>query len=634
MVKRPEAISAVAGEAGPRRPPLVFRVGAVGHRPRRLRQADPERLRTVMRGLLGKVKRAVVQVADEEAGLYADGPAELRALTPLAEGSDRFFANAALEEGYRLCCPLPFAQAEYEKDFGQSGEFGSRQEFHDLLKRAHEGGGSVFELDGQRDDGATAYGAAGRVVLNQSDLLVVVWDGLREDRRGGTEESLDDALRAGVPIVLIQAQAPHEWRLVLSPTDLHSPPAEAPAEQDNRLRQAVRGILLPSAGADEAQDAVRHGLSRFYAERRPRWDLGLVWKPFRDLLGAGKLSAGCLRVEDFDCAVLAEWPCDESTAAAKIVNWLRPFYAWPDKLSVIYSSLYRSAFLLGYALAALAVAMALAPVAAQWFGHPPERWRLAPVAMELAMIVAALALIFEGRRRKWHERWIDYRLAAELIRHLRLVAPLGGSRPLPRTPGHWRTYGHPDSIWVGWYVRAVRRGLELPDVAVDAGYVRACLNDLRRVLSSQGVFHTSTAGRCRSIERRLHRLGVWLFGLTVVACAVHLAMGLMESPSMAWLTWTLVATCGILPAMGAAAAGISNQGEFARIAKRSQAMSEQLRVLALQADSLEKKTPEAAASSVVALADVLRLAEQAAQLMVAEVLDWRVVLLDQPLRTM
>jgi len=57
---------------------------------------------------------------------------------------------------------------------------------------------TVFQLDGSRSNTADAYHAAGNVVLNQSDLLTVVWDGERKNRRGGTEETFDEAIERGV----------------------------------------------------------------------------------------------------------------------------------------------------------------------------------------------------------------------------------------------------------------------------------------------------------------------------------------------------------------------------------------------------------------------------------------------------
>ena len=41
----------------------------------------------------------------------------MRVVSPLAEGTDRIFAEQALGLGFELCAVLPFPQAEFEKDF-------------------------------------------------------------------------------------------------------------------------------------------------------------------------------------------------------------------------------------------------------------------------------------------------------------------------------------------------------------------------------------------------------------------------------------------------------------------------------------------------------------------------------------
>ena len=142
----------------------------------------------------------------------------LRAISPLAEGTDRIFAEQALELGFKLCCVLPFPQAEFENDFaaGKALENDSLVPFQGLLAQA----ATRFELDGIRRPEGEAYGAGGRMVLNQSDLLIVVWDGKRLGKRGGTEETFDEALNRGVTVAWIDADAPHQWQLLDPATPL------------------------------------------------------------------------------------------------------------------------------------------------------------------------------------------------------------------------------------------------------------------------------------------------------------------------------------------------------------------------------------------------------------------------------
>jgi len=281
----------------------------------------------------------------------------------------------------------------------------------------------------------------------------------------------------------------------------------------------------------------------------------------------------------------------------------------------------------------LAVGMALMPVAAALPAH--DLAETLSTALEFLAILAILALVFLGRHRRWHERWMDYRLVAELVRHLRLVAPLGGARPFPQIPAHWGIYGQPGASWMAWYVRAIERALGLPSAVVDKTHVEACLKQLTVDVNEQIEYHEDNARRCHKIEQRLHHWGIGLLTLTLLACALHLVPGIWHAVRLPdWLPapHVLLFIGGFFPALGAGVLGINNQGEFRRITKRSTAMQEHLERLLREIEKLEERLAEKSASaneqfSVSATA----LANDVARLLVNEVLDWRVVLLDRPL---
>ena len=115
-------------------------------------------------------------------------------------------------------CVLPFPQAEFEKDFARRTlwKTGSLSRFQRLCDKAT----TRFELDGTRAEESAAYGEGGLVVLNQSDLLIVVWDGERHGKRGGTEETFGEARSRGVTVAWIDARAPQNWQLLDAATPL------------------------------------------------------------------------------------------------------------------------------------------------------------------------------------------------------------------------------------------------------------------------------------------------------------------------------------------------------------------------------------------------------------------------------
>lgn len=625
---------------------LVFRIGIVGHRPNRLKHADPPVLAGRLDELISAVQQEVVRHHNVHRTLYSEAAPVIRAISPLAEGVDRMFAEQAIATGCELGVILPFPQAEFQQDFQPPDalEPDSPDRFRRLLSKAR----TVFELDGSRGDSSRAYHNAGKVVLNQSDLLIVVWDGERKNQRGGTEETFDDAIERGVPVIWIDAHAPHHWQIVTQPIrklEGISPGQRAALTRSQALielqHQVSKLIELPTA-AVSGQSARHHSKSKaeapasaikvFYAEKQARFNFAFWWKLFRDALGDFKLKCPALRVEPYEKAVQANWPDDRSTPVAAMIDRLRPFYAWPDKLADRYADGYRSAFLMAFQAAAFAVAMALGPLAMSLAEH--SSGEIAFTIGELLAILFILFLVFRGRLGRWHQRWLDYRLLAEIIRHQRLIAHLGGERAAPLVPEHWAGYGDVRASWMAWYARALERSLGLPTVVVDQTHLKASLHDLHDQLGGsygQIEFHRTTAARSSRIEHRLHRLEVILLTLTLACCSQHLAQSF-------WSGWIhipghiLTFCCGFFPAAGAALAGISNQGEFRRIAQRSESMAERLAEQLKKVQSLQQLDNPGAGQKQVS-AEIAAVASETARTMVNEVLDWRVIFQDRPLNT-
>lgn len=620
----------------PPKPRLAFRVGVVGHRPNRLENSDRTLLSSTISEILNEVKEAVGQFPTASiAQPYSNEEPLLSAISSLAEGVDRVFAERALDLGFTLCCPLPFPREEFNKDFqpDKALEPDSSTQFYSLLNRA----GRVFELDGDREHSGVAYAVAARVVVRQSDLLIIVWDGHRLGKPGVTEETFAEARRAGISTVWIDAKAPHHWELLDQTADVpitdHLGRA-VPMRQDNRMEELRSVVSRTTQGPQAAESPTRLstgkrqvGIEDFYAERQPRWKVPM-WKWFRDLFGDKRWPSGGFRTTDFDRDLDQEWRSKPTSAISGLIDNLRPFYVWPDRLAIYYSDAYRSAFILVYLAAALAVGAAVLPVASGLdigFHHPFET---STVLGELFLILFIAGTVAFGRRRLWHERWLDYRLAAELVRHLRISVPLAGDRPLPAPPAHLTNYERASSTWAPWYVRAVERQLGLPNLTVTTAHLRTCLHSLEHMIEWQLEYHRTNAERCYTIEKSLHRLGLLMLGLTFLACAVHL-LPMVSHPIPPILT----SLAAFLPALGAAFSGINNQGEFRRVFMRSDAMVGQFKDLLEQAQELRQQiegstTPKGRqlrSSQVGALGD------QVAHLMVSEVLDWRVTLLDRPL---
>ncbi len=143
----------------------AFTIGVSGHRD--LSRYDVDLLRDRVRHALGRFRR--------------DGRT-CRMLNSLAEGADQLCAEAALELGYKLICPLPFDG--YRGDF--SGE--ALECFDRLLGCAADS--FYVSVSSNRD---AAYLAAGQYVAGNCDVLLAVWDGEPQKSNCGTEAAVQYA---------------------------------------------------------------------------------------------------------------------------------------------------------------------------------------------------------------------------------------------------------------------------------------------------------------------------------------------------------------------------------------------------------------------------------------------------------
>ncbi|MDD3890599.1 MAG: ATP-binding protein, partial [Syntrophomonadaceae bacterium] len=121
----------------------------------------------------------------------------LTVFSPLAVGADRLVARQLLErEAARLIAVLPIAQNEYINDFGQSDDYridpqgaALRQEFkYWLSERAIE----IIAMSTSPTRRA-AYLKAGYFIAENSDILIVVWDGQNHQNRSVTAQIVDRA---------------------------------------------------------------------------------------------------------------------------------------------------------------------------------------------------------------------------------------------------------------------------------------------------------------------------------------------------------------------------------------------------------------------------------------------------------
>jgi len=161
-------------------------LGITGHRD--IRDEDKPRLKEIIK-----------KIIRDKIGQCPNTPVVV--LTPLAEGADRLAATAAIECGTPYIAPLPMPVDEYRKDFTAPD---SLKEFNELLEKADfwfelqlPPGTHLEELQ-EKDKRDDQYYRIGSYIARQSQLLIALWDGIDNKKKGGTAHIVN-LKRSGLP---------------------------------------------------------------------------------------------------------------------------------------------------------------------------------------------------------------------------------------------------------------------------------------------------------------------------------------------------------------------------------------------------------------------------------------------------
>ena len=553
------------------RPRLALRVGVTGHRD--LNAKTCQELRPRVRARLEQIKHLAEQAATESQGVYDDdAPSILRAISPLAEGADRLFAEEAIDLGYDLECPLPFDCREYRNDF--ANEISKRQ-FDELLAKAV----AVFELDGSRRDEPAAYALVGQLVLDQCDILLAIWDGKNAKGEGGTAEVVAHAKRRRIPVVWLHTDS-GALDTIITPNGSEDCGRGTCGGIDERMKDAVWGLLLPPRNPDPVGSL--HLTERLLAPVLVR-----VWRLYERALTAG------LR--------RSRSPADAPPESLAIHGFQKQYASW-DRSANLLAGLYRGAFLLNYGLGVLAVFLAILGNAScgDW------GW----AAGESVTILIVIMLVASLRGRRWHLRTADCRYLAEQFRILCYSYPLGLAPCKPHPPAYYLP-AEPGNSWVEWHSRAIVRQTPMPTAKVTDDYLKEHAKAIRKWVRGQIHYHDRNAAKLERIDHRTHS---WCWGFIATAFVAALLAWTFHSAVEEYHAWLLLFTAG-LPAASAAAHAISTQGEFRRLVDRSESMARGLR------SSLSGLDPEAASSA----AKLRCQTEYLAQVLLNEVADWQVL---------
>ena len=649
----PSAITA------PRPPGVRLSLAVTGHR---VDNASYSANQSRVNEALARVFDSIAAAVATEAPLNGLGPfAPTRLHTLLADGVDQHAREEALARGWELVAPLPFgadlnrainarpanAQEAQVLLAGEDARLGADTRRRAQRIRELEQASRVFALadqdavitrlylaklhaphDRAAADAFAAHcaervGVAARVMIEQADILIGVWDGVSRVFIGGTGHTIAAALEVGTPVVWIDASAPEQWRVLRTPEALAAQPSPE-AEGAVAVAGLVRDALRPTASkqrdaGDKAvldaeswrpqSDRLWHAYRRiealFGGDRNPLRSLRQTYEP-PQAVGAGS-GADLL-------ATLSRLPGGDSELPGKVETDVLGRFAWSDGISSRLSDAYRSGMIVNFIFSAVAIVSGIAYL-------PLARSRETPIfaATEILLLGAILGVTWLGQQRRWHKRWFETRRVAEYLRHAPILLALGVTRPSGRWPAGAET------AWPEWYARYSLREIGLPRVALTSAYLRAVLADLLDThVVRQRDYHVAKARRLTKVHHNLDSLSERLFALAVVSVSCSLL--LMEGGAAALIPEESVRTASrwitfldvLLPAFGGAIAGIRYFGDFERFAAISEVTADKLEGVHARIRPL-LETPDATLDYGL-VADIAHAADD---IVVSEIENWQ-----------
>lgn len=652
-------------------------VGVTGHRhDNPLFAARRERIEVALEGILDEIAAALAQEAREPGIDIA--PTRLHSL--LADGADQMAAEAALARGWELVAPLPFgltlniAVSAQPADAAEANVLlhGAFEQLHTvhaaararaLRLRELAGRARLFELADQDEPIAQLMLArmmdpadrrkaqvfdaevslrvalASRVMVEQSDIVIAIWDGSTRALVGGTGHTIQVALEAGAPVVWIDVDAPEQWRILAGPealADISESVEVNVAERSAALQTLVRTALRPAAPGGRGVLHGRGPESGAETLRDEPWpgSSGLLWhlyrrvealfgekdwnrrlRPLRQVYETPEaIASGSARNLLETARAL---PGQDQAHVAQVETQILKRFAWVDGVSANLSDIWRGGMTANFLLGALAIVGGLAYL--PFPGGASNKWMFA--LFELLVLTAILTFTFTGRKRRWHGRWFETRRVAEYLRHAPILLLLG----VARAPGRWPVGTR--TSWPEWYARHVLREVGLPRLKVSPEYLRGAVRDLlQEHVRTQREYHIAKAQRLARVHHNLDRGSEVLFLLAVASVTLYLL--LKGGSVLHWWPKSVASTpsylftfLGVfLPTFGGAIAGIRYFGDFERFSAISSVTAGKL-----QAIDARMRRLLAAPDVELDYGRVADLAHAADEVVVSEIESWQAV---------
>lgn len=592
----------------PRRCPprmrLILHVGIVSLNP----PLEPlSRVTGEINKFLEELKKVLTSAHQAADGLYTSEIPLIRVISSLANPTEWAIVNKAIGMGCEHQGVIPFSLEEYKSSLGFPHE-----ELR-CLETAVNGSSALFSLGRSRSDERASLSEVHRKIILHSDLLFVL------ARKQSFEDSpifiksvLSQEIQGSEPLIICfndDIQCEIFARRGVEGKDLESIIAER-----------VQEITNPFHSTQEGGRKTRKEHLDYFTEKPVRWNFGFMYKAFVDLI-LWKIPRLQWRFGDFEAISSEGWNREWTTSdlpkevKQKIHKSLSPHYAWSDNLSIYYANLYRTTYLSRYVFSMVAII----GIAIGFYGS--ESIQHLGFAMQFVSVAIILLLAYLSRKFSWHERYLDYRLLAERIRHLRFLSLIGEVNYTSSISGF---NALEEAQWVNWHVRNIARGDGLLNATMTTDYLKSVKDFFReKEIGDQVEFYRGNSLNFRLISYRLEKIGMWSFYIGFMAILSRVGVyiygysfGLLDSSTVKMTKKLLNEASLIFPALGPFFLGIKSQGEFARLAKRYEGMVLKLKDISRQFDELKEISAE----------NIGKIMQHSNQFMMEEVSDWRILL--------
>ncbi|WP_338240919.1 hypothetical protein [Aurantiacibacter hainanensis] len=580
--------------------------------------------------------------------------------TLLADGSDAAGAELALVRAWDLVVPQPFGEklARAVSALPASGdvidELLNTGRTHDSEVAARlapllelESRGRVFRI-ADRDDqiaqlvsehaaspdnaplaSSTAFelgrrfAIAGRMLIEQSDLIIAVWDGKTHANLGGTGDTVKSALHASIPVVWIEPARPADW-LILRQSEMLGLEAgglvkdRRDAELESLVRDALGENREEMAAALAAERYRPRSALRYHAYRRLETLFGnkggarfaSVRQTYETPEGIEKGSArevlGTLKILEGE----------DETFPDRLRDGIFKRFAWMDAIATFLSDRHRSSMIVNFLLGSIAI---IAGVLYLPLGGPDHKWIFASI--ELVVLLIIVVNTWRARNLDLHSRWFATRRAAEYLRSQAWMLALGVARPR----GEWPS--GENSGWPETYARHAAREVGLPQTTIDSRWLAAMLRALERLLIvPQLEYHRAKARRLTRVHHSLDKVSELLFAAAIVSVGCYLAVAALLYAGLIdpLLVEKIGKWCTVLgvafPTIGGALAGMRYFGDFERFADISTVTAQRLEAVLERIGILEQAQEE-----TLQYSDVAEIVRSVDAVVMAELESWQAV---------